>query len=82
MAATNMERQHIKRKRKSGAGRPHEGREKLTCYPKPETVAAIRAELNESDNTLGKALDRRYGFAGARGRGSAVAAATKGHWHQ
>jgi hypothetical protein len=55
-----------KRKRKAGAGRPYEGREKLTCYPKPETVAAIRGALNETDNTLGKALDRRYGFAAQR----------------
>lgn len=47
------------RKRKPGAGRPSEGREKLTCYPKPETVAAIRAGLTERDNTLGKVLDRR-----------------------
>lgn len=63
--ATNKETTMTKkRKRKPGAGRPNEGREKLTCYPKPETVAAIRCELNERDNTLGKALDRRYGFAG------------------
>jgi hypothetical protein len=53
-----------KHKCKTGVGRPREGREKLTCYPKPETIAAVRARLNDTDNTLGKVLDRRFGAAG------------------
>jgi len=37
--------------------RPHEGREKLTPYVKPETASEIRRRVGKKLNTLGKVID-------------------------
>jgi hypothetical protein len=38
-------------------GRPSEGRTKVTCYPKPQTVKTIKSMINRERNTFGKVLD-------------------------
>lgn len=44
-----------RRKNKRGAGRPTEGRVKLTVYVKPSTAEKIRSQSR--GRTLGKVLD-------------------------
>ena len=49
-----------KRKAKHAGGRPREGRVKLTCYPLPATVSAIKARVGGAANTIGKVLDAAF----------------------
>lgn len=53
--------QKPKRKNKPGAGRPDEGRERLTIHVLPNTAKAIRSGMTEERNTLGKVIDSKFG---------------------
>jgi hypothetical protein len=51
----------MKTKRKRSAGRPNEGREKMTVYVEPQTRKAIVGTVEPTDrnrNTNGKVLDK------------------------
>lgn len=50
-----------KRKNKPGAGRPDEGRERLSSlWVLPATARAIRRAVKGDTNTLGKVLDATF----------------------
>lgn len=42
------------------AGRPKEGREKLTVYVKPETVTRIRMKSIVENKTMGAIVDGKF----------------------